>query len=59
MADGVLFCFERIVPQMKEGWSVIDCTQRPYQIQPPDAGLLYLWGAGYAHCAVWPTPLPQ
>ena len=32
---GVLYCFELIVPQMKEGWSVIDCTQSP----PPQRGL--------------------
>jgi len=40
----VLYSFGLIVLQMKEGWNVIDCTQRP----PTDVGLLYLWGACYA-----------
>ena len=55
--NGVLSCFELIVSQMKEDWSVITFTQRLYIAPPPDVGLLYLWGAGYAHCAVRPTSL--
>jgi len=35
--------FELFAPQIKEGWSVIDCMQRPHQVHPPDAGLLYIY----------------